>query len=120
LPLPPICTTVPRLAICGPLALEVSYTKATNPNRSRRGSGCVVAGKWPGHPFKLLVATFSPLEAQIKELDLEINRRSKEEPTARRLMTIPRVGPIAATAITALVPAAENFRTGVTLLPGSR
>src|SRR5271169_5592571 len=41
-----------------------------------------------------------------------INRRSKEDPIARRLMTIPGVGPITATAITALVPAAEGFRVG--------
>ena len=49
---------------------------------------------------------------QIKELDGEINRRSKEDAVARRLMTIPGVGPITATAITALVPAAEGFRAG--------
>src|SRR5882672_6926563 len=35
-------------------------------------------------------------------------RRSKKDPTARRLMTIPGVGPIASTAITALMPAAEG------------
>lgn len=52
------------------------------------------------------------MEAQIKQLDSEINRRSKADPVARRLMTIPGVGPIASTAITALVPAPEGFRTG--------
>lgn len=62
--------------------------------------------------LKQLIATFTELEAQIKELDVEINRRSKEDPTARRLMTIPGVGPVVATATVALVPAAENFRTG--------
>jgi transposase len=40
------------------------------------------------------------------------NQRSKTDPTARRLMTIPGVGPIVATAITARVPAAEGFRAG--------
>ena len=59
--------------------------------------------------LKCLIDTFTALEAQIKELDAEINRRSKADPVARRLMTIPGVGPIAATAITALVPAAEEF-----------
>ena len=49
---------------------------------------------------------------QIAALDAEINRRSKADPTARRLMTIPGVGPIVSTAITALVPAAEGFRAG--------
>ncbi len=62
--------------------------------------------------LKLLVDTFTALEKQITELDAEINRRSKGDPTARRLMTIPGVGPIASTAITALVPAAEGFQTG--------
>ena len=62
--------------------------------------------------LRLLIDTFTALEAQIKELDDEINRRSKADPVARRLMTIPGVGPIAATAITALVPAAGSFRAG--------
>src|SRR5262249_12798834 len=62
--------------------------------------------------LRLLIATFAALEVQIKELDGEINRRSRADPVARRLMTIPGVGPIAATAITALVPAAGSFRAG--------
>ena len=43
--------------------------------------------------LKLLVDTFTALEAQIAALDAEINQRSKTDPTARRLMTIPRRGP---------------------------
>ena len=62
--------------------------------------------------LKLLVDTFTALEAQITALDVEINQRSKSDPTARRLMTIPGVGPITSTAITALVPAAEGFPAG--------
>jgi len=62
--------------------------------------------------LKILIETFTALEEQIKKLDAEINRRSKADPATRRLMTIPGVGPIAATAIIALVPAAEGFRTG--------
>jgi transposase len=62
--------------------------------------------------LRVLADTFTALEAQIKELDTEINRRSKADPVAKRLMTIPGIGPIAATAITALVPAAEGFRAG--------
>ena len=46
---------------------------------------------------RLLIDTFTALEAQIKELDGEINRRSRADPVARRLMTIPGVGPITAT-----------------------
>jgi transposase len=62
--------------------------------------------------LKLLVDTFTALEAQITALDAEIHQRSKSDTTARRLMTIPGVGPITSTAITALVPAAEGFAAG--------
>ena len=62
--------------------------------------------------LQLLVDTFTALDGQIAALDAEINLRSKADPTARRLMTIPGVGPIVSTAITALVPAAEGFRAG--------
>jgi transposase len=44
--------------------------------------------------LKILIETFTALEAQIKQLDVEINRRAKAEPLARRLMTIPGAGPI--------------------------
>jgi transposase len=60
----------------------------------------------------VLVSTYTALEVQIQALDAEIARRAKADPAARRLMTIPGVGPIAATAITALVPAPEGFRAG--------
>jgi transposase len=62
--------------------------------------------------LKLLVDTFTALDGQIAKLDAEINRRSKTDPTARRLMTIPGIGPIVSTAITALVPMAESFPAG--------
>jgi transposase len=62
--------------------------------------------------LKLLVDTFTALEAQITALGAEINQRSKSDPTARRLMTIPGVEPITSTAITALVPAADGFPAG--------
>jgi transposase len=62
--------------------------------------------------LKVLIGTFEALGVQIQELDAEITRRAKADPVARRLMTIPGIGPIAATAITALVPAPEGFRAG--------
>jgi len=46
----------------------------------------------------VLAGTFQALEAQIQTLDAEITRRAKADPVARRLMTIPGIGPIAATA----------------------
>jgi transposase len=62
--------------------------------------------------FKVLTATLTSLEESIAVLDAEISRRSKKDPVARRLTTIPSVGPITATAIVALAPAAETFRAG--------
>ena len=62
--------------------------------------------------FKVLIATLKSLEENIAILDVEIKRRAKEDAVARRLMTIPGVGPITATAVLALAPAAETFRTG--------
>jgi len=60
----------------------------------------------------VLTGTLTALEAQVEKLDGEITRRAKADPMACRLMTIPGIGPIAATAIVALVPAPEGFRAG--------
>ena len=62
--------------------------------------------------LQVLIRMLNALEEQLKELDGEIARRAKADPVARRLMTIPGIGPIAASAITALVPAPEGFRAG--------
>ena len=62
--------------------------------------------------FKVLITSLTALEESIAALDVEISRRSREDPVARRLMTIPGVGPITATAITALAPPVEMFATG--------
>lgn len=52
------------------------------------------------------------LQAQIALLDREIASRAKADPVAQRLMTIPGVGPVIATALVALAPAAGTFRRG--------
>lgn len=62
--------------------------------------------------LKVLITTLKSLEENIAVLDVEIARRAKEDAVARRLMTIPGVGPITATAIVALAPPVETFRTG--------
>lgn len=48
----------------------------------------------------------------VGRIDKEIARRAREDEVARRLMTIPGIGPIAATAIAALAPAMESFKRG--------
>jgi len=62
--------------------------------------------------LQALVDLLPKLEEQIAGLDREIARRAKEDATARRLTTIPGVGPISATALVALAPPAEAFRCG--------
>lgn len=60
----------------------------------------------------VLLDTLTMLDRQIALLDKEIVRRSREDAVARRLMTIPGIGPITATAITALAPPSETFAKG--------
>src|SRR5260370_35384251 len=52
------------------------------------------------------------IPARILVLDREIAARAKADPTAKRLMTIPGVGPVVATALVALAPEASTFRRG--------
>jgi transposase len=59
-----------------------------------------------------LVEALRALQARIAELDREIGARAKADATARRLMTVPGIGPVAATALVALAPAASTFRRG--------
>ena len=60
--------------------------------------------------LKVLVVALAHLEAEIGKLDVEIARRAKENEVARRLMTVPGIGPLIATAIAVLAPAPETFR----------
>lgn len=63
-----------------------------------------------GDMFRVMLGMLDELDRRIAELDKEIARRAREDEVARRLMTIPGIGPITATAIAALAPAAETFR----------
>jgi transposase len=60
----------------------------------------------------VLIGMVMMLAEQISALDREIARRAKEEDMPSRLMTIPGVGPITATAIAALAPPVETFHKG--------
>jgi transposase len=62
--------------------------------------------------LEVLVGALAQLEAQIAKLDVEIARRAKESDVARRLMTVPGIGPLIATAIAVLAPPPETFRRG--------
>jgi len=60
----------------------------------------------------LLVDNLRGLDSRVTELDREIGRRAKEDVVACRLMTIPGIGAVTATALTALAPPAQTFRRG--------
>ena len=62
--------------------------------------------------LQMLIQTLQGLDEQIARLDQEIIERAKEDETARRLMTIPGVGPVTAVALAALAPPAETFKRG--------
>ena len=92
-----------------------------------------VVAQGPGHVTKLIAQAEDPasslppaaslalgllsgmlrtLDEQIARMDAEIARRAREDEVARRLTTIPGIGPVTATAMAALAPAAEAFRKG--------
>jgi transposase len=62
--------------------------------------------------LQMLIETLHRLDEQIARLDREVAQRAKEDETARRLMTIPGVGPVTAVALAALAPSAETFKRG--------
>lgn len=62
--------------------------------------------------LRVLAGTLSHLDGQIEALDAEIGRRARASAIARRLMTIPGIGPLIATAIATLAPPPDMFRKG--------
>jgi transposase len=62
--------------------------------------------------LELLIDQLNELNARVASLDREIERRAKGDQVARRLMTIPGIGAITATALAVLAPPIETFRRG--------
>jgi transposase len=62
--------------------------------------------------LSVLIASLKELDEKITLLDREIAKRAREDQVARRLTTIPGIGPIIATAIAALAPPVETFKRG--------
>lgn len=62
--------------------------------------------------FRVMLEFLAELNGKIADLDNEIARRAREDEVSRRLMTIPGIGPISATAIAALAPPIETFAKG--------
>lgn len=61
---------------------------------------------------RLLLAHIASLSGQIGVLEKELRERARRYEVAARLMTIPGIGPICATAIEALAPPSESFAKG--------
>lgn len=61
---------------------------------------------------RMLLRRVSELDADIAELEREIRQRARSHDTARRLTSIPGIGPVTAVAIEALAPPPERFRKG--------
>jgi transposase len=62
--------------------------------------------------LKELVATLDGLGPHIRSTEKAIVAAARKDPVARRLMTIPGVGPITASAVAAMVGDARHFRNG--------
>ena len=62
--------------------------------------------------LQLLVDQLRSLDEKVALLDRELAQRAKEDAEAKRLMTVPRIGPITATALVALAPTAQAFKKG--------
>jgi len=62
-------------------------------------------------PLQMLARQWERLNADICKLESEIVRAAKTDAVARRLMAIPGLGPIGATAILAAVPDARVFKS---------
>jgi transposase len=69
--------------------------------------------------FKLMIGMLADLNRQISVLDREIARRAKEDEAARRLMTIPGIGPVAALLFWRLRRRSRRSERAATLRPGS-
>jgi transposase len=61
---------------------------------------------------RLLLDQIEDLSEKIAGLDAELRRRAGTDDTARRLTTIPGIGPITAAAITTFAPPMETFSKG--------
>jgi transposase len=60
----------------------------------------------------MIAQSLQALRNQVALLDREIAVRSKADPVAKRLMTIPGIGPVVAMALVALAPPASTFGRG--------
>jgi len=61
---------------------------------------------------RFLLDRIAGLDEEIKGLEKEVRAHARQDEEARRLMTVPGIGPICASAIQAFAPPLESFRRG--------
>jgi len=61
---------------------------------------------------RFLLDRIAGLDEEIKGLEKEVRAHARQDEEARRLMTVPGIGPICASAIQAFAPPLESFRCG--------
>lgn len=62
--------------------------------------------------FLVMIEAIRSLDTRVEGFDRTIASRAKQDQDAKRLVTIPSVGPVIATAVLALAPPMETFRCG--------
>jgi len=62
--------------------------------------------------LQLAVDQLRLLDERVALLGRELAQRAKEDAEAKRLMTVPGIGPITGTALVALAPTAQAFKKG--------
>lgn len=63
------------------------------------------------NPIKLLAEQFRDTQAKVEDVTVEIRKAAENDEAARRLQTVPGVGPITSSALAATLPDVSNFKT---------
>ena len=66
----------------------------------------------------LLLERIGDLSVKIDDLERQLRKQARQDENARRLMTIPGIGPVTAMAIQAFAPPMETSDAGATSPPG--
>ena len=80
--------------------------------RARAGLADAALSAMARETFEALLDELDALEARIDRLDERLRAICRHDPTCRRLMAVPGIGPVVATALVASVGDARQFRSG--------
>ena len=87
--------------------------------RARAGLANAGLSAMARETFEALLDELDALEVRIDRLDERLRAICREDPTCRRLMAVPGIGPVVATALVASIGDARQFRSGRSLPLGS-